>query len=108
MNSTQRRKYKVKSLNTAQYINTNFKLIEYRLNISGIIDSFSRIVVSLLVVNNNKVYVVLTNFKKANNIYGILLIVYSDYSIENIFLVKHIISLYSNIFEALYWQNISL
>ena len=79
-----RRVYDVKGPNHLWHVDTNHKLIRWHLIIAGGIDGFSRLVVYLECLNNNKAGTLLGCFQNAVQKYGLPLKVRSDKGLENV------------------------
>jgi len=79
-----RRVYSVGGPNHLWHMDGNHKLIRWRFVIHGCIDGFSRLIVFLKCVTNNRAATVLDHFEKAIQRYRCPLRIRSDYGTENI------------------------
>ena len=79
-----RRKYNVPTSNALWHIDSNHKLIRWRLITRVRVDGYSRIIIYAHCYNNNKVDTVLEQFIGGVNTYGLPSRVRSDYGMENL------------------------
>ena len=86
-----RRVYNVAAPNHLWHIDTNHKLIRWQFIICGGIDGFSRFIVFLRCVNNNKADTVLGCFLDGTSKYGTPLRVQSDHGLENIQVAEYMV-----------------
>lgn len=87
-----RRIYNVKGPNHLWHIDTNHKLIRWKLIIAGGIDGFSRMVTFLKCTDNNQAETLLQCFTTAVTKYGLPLRVRSDKGLENVAIAEFMIS----------------
>ena len=78
-----RRKYNVPTPNALWHIDSNHKLIRWRLITHVCVDGYSRIIIYAHCCNNNKADTVLEQFIRGVNSYGLPSRVRSDYGMEN-------------------------
>ena len=78
-----RRKYNVPTPNALWHIDSNHKLIRWRLITHVCVDGYSRIIIYAHCCNNNKADTVLEQFVGGVNSYGLPSRVRSDYGMEN-------------------------
>ena len=78
------RTYSVHGPNSLWHIDSNHKLIRWRMVIHGGIDGYSRVVTYLRCCDNNESESVLSHFVTATQLYGIPSRVQSDYGGENV------------------------
>ena len=78
-----RRKYNVPTPNALWHIDSNHKLIRWRLITHVCVDGYSRIIIYAHCCNNNKADTVLEQFIGGVNTYGLPSRVRSDYGMEN-------------------------
>lgn len=78
-----RRKYSVPTPNALWHIDSNHKLIRWRLIVHLCIDGYSRLIIYAHCYNNNKATTVLKQFIKGVNNYGLPSRVRSNYGMEN-------------------------
>ena len=78
-----RRKYNVPTPNALWHIDSNHKLIRWRLITHVCVDGYSRIIIYAHCCNNNKADTVLEQFVVGVNSYGLPSRVRSDYGMEN-------------------------
>ena len=86
-----RRVYHVQAPNHIWHLDTNHKLIRWRLIICGGVDGFSRFIVFLRCENNNRADTILRCFLEATEKYGTPLRVRTDKGLENIRVAEHMI-----------------
>ena len=87
-----RRVYSVPSPNALWHIDSNHKLVRWRLVIHGSIDGFSRMVLNLHVAANNRSDTVFWCFRQAIERYGLPTRVRSDMGGENILVAEFMLS----------------
>ncbi|KAB0801248.1 hypothetical protein PPYR_05602 [Photinus pyralis] len=88
----QRRIYQVKGANYLWHIDSNHKLISYRLVYHGCIDGYSRLLIYLRCLTNNKAASVLELFKHGTNLFGIPSRVRGDRGVENIHVAQFMLN----------------
>lgn len=71
------------------HMDTNHKLIRWNLVIAGGIDGFSRFVVFLKCVDNNRADTIFTCFESGVQNYGVPLRVHSDQGLENLTVAEY-------------------
>lgn len=76
--------YEVSAPNSVWHIDTNHKLIRWKLVVAGGVDGFSRFIVYMKCVDNNKAITILDCFTEAVRKYGPPLKARSDQGMENI------------------------
>ncbi|KAH3710299.1 hypothetical protein DPMN_069774 [Dreissena polymorpha] len=86
-----RRIYNVEAPNYVWHIDINHKLIRWRFIISGGVDGFSRFVVFLKCIDNNKSKTVYGCFKEAVSKYGIPKKVRTDQGMENLDIARYML-----------------
>jgi hypothetical protein len=86
-----RRIYNVEAPNYVWHIDSNHKLIRWRFIISGGVDGFSRFVVFLKCIDNNKSKTVYGCFKEAVAKYGIPKKVRTDQGMENLDIARYML-----------------
>lgn len=87
-----RRVYNVKGANHLWHIDSNHKLISWRLVIHGCIDGFSRAIIYLNCCTNNKASTVLDLFQSGIEEFGLPSRVRGDRGVENVDVARFIIS----------------
>ncbi|KAJ8309292.1 hypothetical protein KUTeg_014166 [Tegillarca granosa] len=88
-NRLHRRVYNVTAPNHLWHVDTNHKLIRWNFIITGGIDGFSRFVVFLQCVNNNKAETIFNSFRSGTLDYRTPLRVRSDLGLENIKIAEY-------------------
>ena len=86
-----RRIYNVQGSNHLWHLDTSHKLVCWYFIVFGAIDDFSRLPVVLDCTSSNKAIVVLNNFLKGVEEYGLPLRVHSDMGMENVFVADYMI-----------------
>ncbi|XP_046839481.1 uncharacterized protein LOC124433742 [Xenia sp. Carnegie-2017] len=87
-----RRVYNVKGPNNLWHLDSNHKLISWRMVIHGCIDGFSRAVIYLKCCTDNRASTVLNLFKQGVEDFGLPSRVRGDHGVENFEVAKYMIS----------------
>ncbi|CAH0546672.1 unnamed protein product [Brassicogethes aeneus] len=91
-NTIVRRKYRVKGVNYLWHIDSNHKLVNFRMVFHGCIDGFSRMIIYLHCLNDNKALSVMDCFRKGVSQFGLPSRVRGDRGTENIGVARYMIT----------------
>ena len=86
-----RRKYSVPTPNSLWHIDSNHKLIRYRLVVHVCVDGYSRLMIYAHCASNNRAETVLNEFLQGAENYGLPSRVRSDHGLENVGVASYIL-----------------